>query len=161
MQNGEDLKTKAKEALAKKGAFGKDFELDRYDAAPRDLSQVDDLSEISDDVQKSMVNVGILPSGEGRSGSMLFMDNSVVHSSTRKVDGLEMMSTRQALAKYNGLKEYSWRLVSPDKDKYTALVALHQTEGYFIRVKAGRKVEKPIQACLFVSESNVSQNVHN
>ena len=49
----------------------------------------------------------------------------------------------------------------PDKDKYTALVALHQTEGYFIRVKAGRKVEKPIQACLFVSESNVSQNVHN
>ncbi|MFA7342531.1 MAG: SufD family Fe-S cluster assembly protein [Candidatus Methanomethylophilaceae archaeon] len=161
MQNGEDLKTKAKEALAKKGAFGKDFELDRYDAAPRDLSPVDDLSEISDDVQKSMVNVGILPSGEGRSGSMLFMDNSVVHSSTRKVDGLEMMSTRQALAKYNGLKEYSWRLVSPDKDKYTARSFLEDADGYFIRVKAGSKVEMPVQTCMLIGSDKKAQEVHN
>ena len=78
-------------------------------------------------------------------------------------DKLEIMSTKEALALYPELmfEKYWWRAVAPDKDKYTALVALHQTEGYFIRVKAGHKVDKPIQACLFVSESNVSQNVHN
>ena len=58
-------------------------------------------------------------------------------------------------------ERFWWRAVAPDKDKYTALVALHQTEGYFIRVKAGQKVEKPIQACLFIRESDVSQNLHN
>ncbi|MGE4274582.1 MAG: SufD family Fe-S cluster assembly protein [Candidatus Methanomethylophilaceae archaeon] len=161
MQNGEDLKAKAKKALNKKGQYGKDFELERYEAAPYDLGEMEDLDDIPDDVQKSMINVGILPSGEGRSGSMLFMDNSVVHRSTQNVDGLEMLSTRQALAKYNGLKEYSWRLVSPEKDKYTARSFLEDADGYFIRARAGAKVEMPVQTCMLIGSDKKAQEVHN
>lgn len=161
MQNGEDIKARAKKALKVKGAYGKDFELDDYEAAPRDLETVEKLDDISDDVQQSMLNVGILPSGKGRSGSMLFMDNSVVHSSTNKIAGLEMLSTRKALQKYNGLKEYSWRLISPDKDKYTARSFLEDADGYFIRVKAGAKIEMPVQTCMLIGSNKKAQEVHN
>lgn len=161
MQNGEDVRVRAKEALKKKGLYGKDFELDDYEAAPNDLGAVEKLDDIPDDVQQSMLNVGILPSGKGRAGSMLFMDNSVVHSSTNKIAGLEMISTRKALEKYNGLKEYSWRLVSPDKDKYTARSFLEDADGYFIRVKAGAKVEMPVQTCMLIGSDKKAQEVHN
>jgi uncharacterized protein len=93
------------------------------------------------------------------------MDRTPIYERVSEAFGgaIEIMGTEDALRRYPDemAERFWWRAVAPDKDKYTALVALHQTEGYFIRVKAGHKVDKPIQACLFVSESNVSQNVHN
>ncbi len=93
------------------------------------------------------------------------MDRSPIYERVQNAfdNAIEITSTEDALKRWPEelIEKYWWRAVMPDKDKYTALVALHQTEGYFIRVKAGHKVDKPIQACLFVSESNVSQNVHN
>lgn len=44
-----------------------------------------------------------------------------------------------------------------DTDKYTAKTALEQEQGYFIRVKAGQKIEAPLQACvLSVTRSSCS-----
>ena len=48
-----------------------------------------------------------------------------------------------------------------DADKYTAQAALEFSNGYFIRAKAGAKTILPIQACMFLAQESLSQNVHN
>lgn len=48
-----------------------------------------------------------------------------------------------------------------DTDKYTAKTALEQEQGYFIRVKAGQKIEAPLQACVFIGHDEQLQRVHN
>lgn len=48
-----------------------------------------------------------------------------------------------------------------DADKYTAKTALEQEQGYFIRVKAGQKIEAPLQACVFIGHEEQLQRVHN
>ena len=50
------------------------------------------------------------------------------------------MNTGAAAKKYPELvKKYWWNAVKADTDKYTAKTALEQEQGYFIRVKAGRR----------------------
>jgi ABC-type transport system involved in Fe-S cluster assembly, permease component len=57
-------------------------------------------------------------------------------------------------------KDYVWRLVPPDQDKYTAAAALRGTGGYVIRIKPGAKVKEPILACLSIVRGGL-QAPHN
>ena len=60
------------------------------------------------------------------------------------------MSTQKALEKYEWLKDYSWKLVAVDTDKYTAKTYLENADGYFVRVPAGKKSSMPVQTCLML-----------
>lgn len=77
------------------------------------------------------------------------------------INGLEILSTKDALKKYPWLKSYFWKLVDKDKDEYTKYSYKHEFNGYFIRAKKNVKIQTPIQACLYLNTNEIIQNVHN
>jgi Fe-S cluster assembly scaffold protein SufB len=160
MQASKELRRRAEEALGKRAAFGEDIDLKDYKDAPRNSAPAENLEDLDEDVQETMLNAGVIPSAEGRSGSFLMMDNAMVHTSMLG-PGVELTSMSKAMDKYPWLKDYSWNLVPVDTDKYTAKSYLEEADGYFIRALAGQKVKLPIQTCLMMSKQDVTQYVHN
>ncbi|MBA5942019.1 MAG: SufD family Fe-S cluster assembly protein [Methanophagales archaeon] len=156
----EEISTRAYSAKDKKALLGEDVEIEHYTAETEEHDALTTLSEISEEYGQDLRNVGIEPSEKDRSGSFLQRDHSVVFSAVR-YPGLEIMSTTDAVKKYDWLKEYLWKAIPVDTDKYTAEVALCQTHGYFIKVEAGSKVAMPVQSCLFITSDKIRQNVHN
>jgi hypothetical protein len=151
---------RAKEALKKEAKFGEDIDLDAYKEGKRDIAEVESMEDLPKDTQITMLDSGIMPSGKGRSGNFLLMDNSVVHSSIMG-EGVEVMPLRQALKVHDWLKDYVWKAVQPDTDKYTAETYLQKADGYFIRALPGAKVKMPVQTCLLLKNRNTKQYVHN
>lgn len=154
------LKTRAANAAEKKAAFGEDFDLEKYEEGSKFSKPIEDLRTLDEESKKTLLQVGIIPSEEGRSGSMLVLDNTVSHSS-QKDKNVELMSTHKAMEKYEWLKDYSWKLVQVDADKYTAKTYLEDADGYFIRVPAGKKSAMPVQTCLMLGSKKAAQTVHN
>ena len=110
--------------------------------------------------QDRLVQSGMDLNSENRCGSYLQMDQDVVHAECRQ-EGIEVLSYKQAVEKYNGLKEYNWIAVSPEKDEITKYVAAQKDpKGYVIIAHAGSNNILPIQACLYLGHEQV-QHVHN
>jgi len=160
----EEIRLAAEAAKDKPAALGPDIDITRFTTVP-EHDKIASLDALQKQIKETALMSGFDTDEVNRSASYFQLDRSPIYERVEKAfdNAIEIMSTQEALALYGEelIEKYWWRAVDPGKDKYTSIAALHQTEGYFIRVKAGRKVEKPIQACLFVSESNVSQNVHN
>ncbi|MDM7919831.1 MAG: SufD family Fe-S cluster assembly protein [Methanosarcina sp.] len=154
------LKKRAESAIEKKAAFGEDFELNKYEEGSKISKPIEDLRTLDEESKKTLLQVGIIPSEEGRSGSLLVLDNAVSHSSL-KDKNVELMSTHKAMEKYEWLKDYSWKLVQVDADKYTAKTYLEDADGYFIRVPPGKKSAMPVQTCLMLGSKKSAQTVHN
>ena len=148
-----------KEALSKKGAYGADIDLDRYEEGEKDPEQIDDLE--SSDYKEYMEKVGVVSDEMNRSGTLMFIDNGLSHCHTAEQEGMEMMSTQAALKKYDWLKDYMWKAVDPTKDKYTAKSFLENADGYFVRVKSGYHIKSPVQTCMLLNTDKSVQNVHN
>ena len=154
------LKMRAANAAEKKAAFGEDFDLGKYNEGSKFSRPIEDLRTLDEESKKTLLQVGVIPSEEGRSGSMLVLDNAVSHSSL-KDKNIELMSTHKAMEKYEWLKDYAWKLVQVDADKYTAKTFLEDADGYFIRVPAGKKSAMPVQTCLMLGSKKAAQTVHN
>lgn len=120
----------------------------------------EDLPAIEDEYEKSFLSVGYDPDESERSGSFLQLDHSVLCSKVFQ-EGVEVMSTTDALNKYSWLSRYWWRAVAAEKDIYTKQVDRKQTHGYFLRTLPGVKTTFPLQSCLFIGQDGLSQNVHN
>jgi len=155
-----ELKKRAEAAKEKRAAFGEDIDLDNYRSGSKDLEKVEGLMELKEEEQRTLLEAGVIPSEEGRSGSFVLMDESVVHSSS-KVQGVEVMPVSEALKKYGWMEEYYWKAVSPDADKFTARTFTEEADGYFIRALPGAKVKAPVQTCLMLKGKGVAQTVHN
>lgn len=153
-------KEMAKRAERKAAALGPDIDLTAYSAQPGKHVAVQQLSGLSNEVRERAVAVGIDASGACRSGSFFQMDHSVVLSTAHQ-SGLEVMSTTEALKKYDWLSDYWWKAVPVETDKYTAQAELNQHHGYFLRALPGAKAAFPLQACLYLSQDGLAQNVHN
>jgi Fe-S cluster assembly scaffold protein SufB len=152
---------KAKAAVNKTAVYGTDIDLDKYENPAQDLPYQDDPSALSLEERHQMAGAGvILDKTQERSGTFIQKDNTPVHFSTEQ-KGVEILSTSEALAKYDWLKDYWWKAVAVDADKYTANVELNQADGYFIRAQAGQKTLFPVQACLYLAKKQSIQNVHN
>lgn len=154
-----ELRKRAEAALKKKGSYGEDIDLSKYREGEKDLPQ-SRLDELSDEVQEALLASGVVPSEQGREGSMVVMDSSVI---VRSVMGqsYELMDTREALKTHDWLKDYAWKLVQPDADKYTASTYLSEPTGYFIRALPGQHVKLPVQTCLMVGRDRTAQAIHN
>ena len=148
-----------KEALGKKGAYGADLDLDRYDEGTKAPEQIDDLQ--SSGYKDYLEKVGVVADEMNRSGTLMFIDNGMSHCHACQQEGLEMMSTQEALRKYDWVKDYMWKAMDPAKDKYTAKSYLEDADGYFIRVKSGYHVKDPVQTCMMIKTDKTIQNVHN
>lgn len=148
-----------KDALKKKAAYGIDVDIDDFQPGTYTPEKIKDVGKASDDIKERMINVGVVPSCSGRSATMLFLDNGPSHVSSAS-DDVELIPMREAMKKYD-LSEYLWKAVDPDRDKYTSKTYLENSDGYFIRVKAGKHIAAPVQTCMLISRTKQMQNVHN
>lgn len=121
---------------------------------------ISDLDQLSEEDKDQMLMAGVVSDLSTRSASFLQMDQSAVHCKSMD-DNVEIMDIKDAMKQYDGLKEYMWTLVDPEKDEFTKEAHDNLHGGYFIRVKAGAKVKDPIQSCLMLKSEQVGQNVHN
>ncbi|MCX7912465.1 MAG: SufD family Fe-S cluster assembly protein, partial [Dehalococcoidales bacterium] len=156
-----DIKEKAKAALDKKPAYGEDIDLKEFRTAEKEHPYLADPSALPATAKEQMLGAGIvLDDISQRIGTYLQIDNTPVHHSAKQ-EGIEVMPLSQALGKYDWLGDYLWKAVPADSDKFTANVALHEGDGYFIRALPGRKTLFPVQACLYLAQARSIQDVHN
>ena len=155
-----DLNEKATKAKDKKAALGPDIDLDAFTADPVAHSYVGDLTKLPEKDRKRILQSGVDASEEGRSGTYFQKDTAIVHADSHQ-KGLEVLPIKQALKECDWIKDYYWKLVSVDADKYTARAELNLHDGYVIRALPGSKVIYPVQACLYIDKENLSQYVHN
>jgi Fe-S cluster assembly scaffold protein SufB len=162
MYNKDKLKEKAKKAKDKKGAIGPDINLDEFDQAPVPHSYLaeGDLCDLPQEEQKRLIMSGLDVTEKERGGTYFQKDTSVVHCHSRQ-EGIEVTPIKKALEQFEWIKEYYWKLVAVDTDKYTAAAELELHDGYVIRALPGSKSIYPIQACLYLDKDGLQQNVHN
>ncbi|RLI74209.1 SufD family Fe-S cluster assembly protein [Archaeoglobales archaeon] len=115
--------------------------------------------KLEPEVKKKMKSVGIDMKPETRSATFLQMDQDVKAVSSF-YSGVEMLSIRQVLEKYEWVEDYFWKAVKRDQDEYTKEVDVEDVNGYFIRALPNAKVEFPVEACLYL-RSPKKQKVHN
>jgi Fe-S cluster assembly scaffold protein SufB len=151
---------KAKQAKEKKAAIGPDVDLSSFIADLTEHTYLQDLTKLPETDRQRIIQAGVDASETGRSGTYLQEDTSVLHASSRQ-EGLEVMPIKRALKECEWIKDYYWKLVSIDADKYTAAAQLQLHDGYVIRALPGSKVSYPVQACLYIHKENLSQYVHN
>jgi len=152
-----EIEERARKALNKKAAYGPDVDLSAYELDFVD-DKVSSTEEIPEELAKKVERTGI--STKSHSLGYFQVDQSALFSMTFG-DDIEILPLSEARERYEWLEDYYFKLVQPDADKYTAFSALHPAEGYFIRVKEGKRVEMPIQTCLLINKEGVLQNVHN
>ena len=145
--------------LSKKAQYGQDIDIDDYGTGSYMPEKIKNMEDAPSDMKDRMLNVGVVPGRENRAGTVLFIDNGPSHISSSTED-VEMMPVREAAKKYD-LSEYLWEAVDPDKDKYTSKTYLEDSDGYFIRIKAGKKIKDPVQTCMLINHNKRMQNVHN
>ncbi len=157
-----EIEEKALKAVDKKALYGPDIDISKY-TQHIERGKIESLEDLSRQAREAAIVTGINLKEEQRAGSYMQIDQSVVYESLSKsYEGqLEIMSTTDALNKYDWTEDYYWKAVPVDQDKYTAQAALNMTHGYFIRVLPHQKPQYPVQSCLLVAENYVSQNVHN
>jgi len=149
------FKNKAMQAITKKAVYGNDIDLSEFSCSGRSTLA------ISENIRKRTLEVGVDVS-DVKAGTFFQIDHSVLLSQlASKIKGLELMPTDLALQKYEWLREYYWKALSVSQDKYTAIAELKQTKGYFVRSAPFEKIERPVQACLYIESDCMLQAPHN
>jgi Fe-S cluster assembly scaffold protein SufB len=155
-----DLNERALQAKEKKAGLGPDVDLSAFESAEVSHDYVADLTALSDEDKRRMILAGVDAEEKDRAGTYVQKDSSVIHSHAKQ-EGLEVLPIKKALQEYDWVKDYYWKLVGVDTDKYTARAQLELHDGYVIRALPGSKVVYPVQACLYLEKEGLSQNVHN
>ena len=119
-----------------------------------------DLTRLPEEEKKILAEAGIEVTSGKREGTFIQHNLEVVHCKVKQ-EGLEVLPIKEALPKYDWLKDYFWQGLSPDKDEYTKAVKEGPFNGYFIRALPGVKNLIPIQAALVIATAGFQQNVHN
>ena len=156
----EEKKALAEEASDRVATYGTDIDLKAFSPETGIHPYQEDLSAFSEIEREQMLKAGIDIGAKNRSGTFIQKDLSVVHSSTSQ-EGMEIMDIDEAMEKYDWVQDYWWKVVPVNMDKYTARAELHQEHGYFIRSLPGAKSIYPLQACLYLEEDNLAQDIHN
>lgn len=121
-----------------------------------------ELNEIfsKEDIEK-LLKVGFNIKEENREGSFILVDKEIIKS-TYKSEGIEILPLKEALNRYEELKEYVWKIVDKDKDAYTRLVySKSENSGFFIRSLTNSKPIFPVQTCFLIKQAGLTQTVHN
>lgn len=132
----------------------------KYNQSAKSHDYIEDLRLVDPGDARRWLSVGVDTSENNRAATFIQKDASVVHSRS-SMPGVEMMSVTEALETYDWLKDYLWRHISPENDRFTEHASRSPHNGYFIRSQPGVKVGRPIQSCLYLAEEGATQNVHN
>jgi uncharacterized protein len=162
MYDTRELKERAAKALDKKGAIGPDINLEDFqtNSVPHPYLSDGELRSLPEADRQRLMMSGVDVNEKERGGTFFQKDTAVVHCKTRQ-DGIEVIPIRKALEEYDWIRDYYWKLVSVDADKYTAAAEVGLHNGYVIRALPGVKSIYPIQACLYLDKQGLQQNVHN
>ncbi|HXW98708.1 MAG TPA: SufD family Fe-S cluster assembly protein [Methanomicrobiales archaeon] len=118
------------------------------------------IPSISTEDRERLQQSGIELSMVNRCGSYMQVNQDVLHA-TCSAEGVEVLSITDALKRYAWLRDYSWKVVSKDKDDITKAVAAQENpRGYVIIGRKGTKNILPVQACLYLGREQI-QYVHN
>lgn len=154
----QNFKQKAEKAKEKKAAFGSDIDIEKFTKDAPSYKYAANLSKISEDEKRDISKVGI--EIDNKNHIYIQKDASVIHSTGMK-NGCEVISIKTALQKYDWAKEYYWKAVDVETDKFTASAELNLMNGYFIRAEKGVKCSSPVHAALCIGTENFTQSVHN
>lgn len=151
-------------ARKKKSILGSDIDISTFVDEDIEYESINKMDEVGKSTKRTLKNVGIDTDETGRAGSFLQIDKSNVYSKSSN-KSIELMSMKSALEKHSWLKDYMWKAVNPETDKYTAETYIQGqkdgTSGYFIRSAPGSKESFPIQSCMFIGDNQLMQTVHN
>jgi len=144
MYDLEDLKEKARQALDKKASFGGDLDLNTFDRSfvPHKYLAEEEICAIPQEEQKRLIMSGLDVTGHGRGGTYFQKDTSVIHCQSKE-EGIQVIPVTEALKNHDWVKDYFWKLVPVDQDKYTASALLELHDGYVIRALPGSKKRLP------------------
>lgn len=109
--------------------------------------------------KERLKEVGIELDESKRSGTYLQEDQEA-KTFASFFEGVEVMSIKQAMEKYDWVKDYFWRILRRDQDEFTKEADTEDVNGYFIRALPDAKVEIPVEACLYLKKAE-KQRVHN
>jgi len=104
--------------------------------------------------QRDLLRVGVDPEEKERCGTFLQDNDKVVLCGVHQ-EGVDLLSTREALDALPEAREYLWRALREDPE-----LGEFQN-GYFIRARRGVKPFFPVQSCLYMSREGMRQHVHN
>ncbi len=135
-----------------------DLNLDEYRSEKKKINKKSDLSSLNKSIKQCALSVGFDADEKNRSGTFLQIDDSIIYNKSLK-EGVEVLPVSKALKKYSWLKDYYWKIIPEDSDKYTKEAA-NTSLGYFIRASKGVKLTIPVQSCLLMSQGGI-QNIHN
>jgi len=155
-----EIDRRATDARDKKAKIGSDIDLDSYTVESPVHEQVEDLNMLPEGDKELLISAGVDTSEKERSGTYIQKDSSAIFSFSHD-DGLEIVPIKEALEKFDWVKDYYWKLISVDTDKYTARTHLDLHDGYVIRALPGSKISFPAQTCLYLEKEGFNQNVHN
>lgn len=158
------MRARALQARHRPAVYGPDLDLSGFSLpGEQERQRVQSLLSLGKQIREAAMWAGIDSEEAGRAASYFQIDYSVIYERIQRAfrGQIELTTAAAALSAYHWLRDYWWQAVAVDTDKYTAQTELAQTGGFFLRVFAGQRVMQPIQACLFVQENNISQNVHN
>ncbi len=158
---GAEILRRAEAARDRPAVFGPDLDLGAFhvDQAARTAAE---RAALERQMREAALGVGVDLAAGQRAGTFFQVDQSVI---ARRVGAgfggrVEVLPTPEAL-EAPWVAERLWSIVAPDADKYTAAAALQPTGGYCLRVLPGERLEEPLQACLLIAETALSQNLHN
>jgi len=112
--------------------------------------------DISSQDQEIIASSGMDLSEKTRSGSFLQKDGRIEFYRSLS-DSVEILSIEEAMKTFPEVRDYygaAFKLLNREYPQDTQ-------GGYFVRVKKGKTVELPIQACLFLKSQGFKQKVHN
>ena len=160
MKWSEKVKELAKKALNKPPAYGPPINVSKF----RITSEIKDLQTLLErpDVLERMLSVGIDVKTKYKAGSFMQFDEKVIKT-LAGVSCVKIMSLEEAKGEFGEewLEKYYWRAIGVDTDMFTAFVELYGKGGYVIIVEKNCRVEKPIQACLYLATESFLQTPHN
>jgi hypothetical protein len=162
MLNRQELIDRAAKAVDKKAAIGPDIELSEFETSSDTHAYLSDeqFHSLPETERDLLLLAGVDVLERERGGTFFQKDTSVVHCESKQ-EGIEVIPIRVALEKYDWIKDYYWKLVSVEADKYTSAAETDLHNGYVIRALPGSKSIYPIQACLYIDKQGLQQNVHN
>jgi len=162
MYSIDELKERAAKASGKKALIGRDINLDEFEKAPVPHKYLadEDLCALPEEEEQQLIMSGLDVTQKERSGTYFQKDTTVVHCGTKQ-EGVEVIPIRRALEEHEWIRDYYWKLVQVDTDKYTAAAELDLHDGYVIRALPGSKSVYPVQACLYLEKDGLQQTVHN
>jgi Fe-S cluster assembly scaffold protein SufB len=162
MYSRQELRKKAQAAIDKPGTLGPDINLEDFDKSdlPHPYLSDQELLSLPKAEQERLIMSGLDLTEKERGGTFFQKDSRVIHCKSKQ-EGIEVIPIKQALEKYDWIKDYYWKLVSVETDKYTATAELNLQDGYVIRALPGVKSIYPVQASLYIDKNGHQQIVHN